>query len=279
MPTTYVGTSNFNQSITIPSDGDLADSNSVNVSAKAEIDTQINLFESYGQLMQSTCPIRARKTGFKDVDIDPIPFIAVTEGGTWKTIFTTTTITVNESNLEGGGGYTFDTWYFIYAYSVAGVCNFQISTTVPDAFFLYKNGTFSHKFICSFRTNSGSAVVSFEKYGNYVTYEDQLSVGGGVAITESALSTSLYIPPSVNNVPRLCKLQIDINSNTTATDTIVTVRAISGSIGYTFFARASGLDTTYFDISTDEDRNVYYLVQNASPSPPSATFRILGYYE
>ena len=279
MPTTYVGSSNFNQSITIPSDGDLADANSVNVSAKAEIDTQINLFESYGQLMQSTCPIRARRSAVRDVEIDAIPFIAVTEGGTWKTIFTTTSTTVTQANLEGGGTFTPDTWYFIYAYSVAGVCTFQISTTLPDVFLIYKNGTFSHKFICSFRTNSGSDINVFEKYGNYVTYESQLSVGGGSSITESPLSTSVYIPPTVNNVPRLCRLTMDINSNTTATDTLITVRSISGSDGYTFYARAFGLDTTFFEISTDDTRTVYYQVQNASPSPPSALFKLTGYYE
>jgi len=103
MPTTYVGVSNFNPSITIPVDGDLADANSVNVSAKDELDTQINLFESYGQLMQSTSPLRVRFSSLNSIDVDPIPFIALTEGGTWKTTFTTTTTNVSDADLEGGG--------------------------------------------------------------------------------------------------------------------------------------------------------------------------------
>lgn len=277
MPTTYVGVSNFNPSITIPVDGDLADANSVNVSAKDELDTQINLFESYGQLMQSTSPLRVRFSSLNSIDVDPIPFIALTEGGTWKTTFTTTTTNVSDADLEGGGVFANNTWYYVYAYSVLGVCNFQISTVLPDIFFLYKSGTFSHKYICSFKTSNTGSVIPFEKYGNYITYEAGLAVDGGSATTITTVNTSLYIPPS-NNVPRLCKIQLNIDSNIVFGDSEIFVFPRIGTDGYQFYARANGIDTTIFDISTDETRNIYYFVQNVPPTPV-ATFKILGYYE
>lgn len=282
MPTTYVGTPVFNQSIIIPVDGDLADAASVNVSATAEIDTQLKLFEVYGQMMQSTCPIRAQWSavgvGFS-VDIAPIPFIVVTEGGTWKTIFTTTTTNVGVAALEGGGAYLPNTWYYVYAYSVAGVCNFQISTIPPDQFSLYKNGTFSMKFICSVRTDPFvGSLQPFQKYGNYVSYEIQQPIGGGSSTALSPLLSADYIPPTSSAIPRMCKIIMDSNSAATINDTVVTVKSSAAFAGYTFFVRASGVDTTIFDAITDLNRTIYYQIANI-PTLPTVNFYLVGYYE
>jgi len=277
MPTTYVGSAAFNPSITIPVDGDLADANSVNVSAKAEIDTQLSLFDMYGQMMQSTCPIRIRRKLTLVVDIDPIPFIAVTEGGTWKTIFSTTTTSVGVANIEGmPGAFTPNTWYYIYAFSNGGVMDFQLSTTPPDVYGLYKNGTFSMKFLGTFLTNSGGFIIPFEKYGNFVTYEGKFTVGSGSSTTPSALNTAAAIPPSINNVPRLCKMVLDINNTANTSDQLILVGSTTPITGLSFQARAGGLDTTVFDIATDANRALFYSVSN---NLTVATFSLYGYYE
>ena len=49
MSSTYTGTPNLVTSITIPSDGDAAIANSVNVSSKALFDMQAFLLQTYGQ--------------------------------------------------------------------------------------------------------------------------------------------------------------------------------------------------------------------------------------
>lgn len=276
MPTTYVGVSNFSPSITIPVDGDNANANSVNVSAKAEIDTQIYLFQTYGQLMQSTCPIRARWASLISLDIEPIPFMAVTESGTWKTIFTTATATVSEADLEGGGTFVADTWYFVYAFSVGGVTNWQISPTLPDQFLLYKNGSFSHKYVCSFKTNGLSQILPFEKYGNYTNFEAGLPVGGGSATVTTALTTVSYCPPTINSSPRMIKLALDYTAPIVFSSQTVLAKSRSTAAGYEFRVRPFGTDTIFFDIATDTTRTVYYEV---SDSGITANFKAVGYYD
>lgn len=276
MPTTYVGTSAFFPSITIPVDGDLADAASVNGAAMDEIDTQIFLLQTYGQLMQSTCPIRARWSTLISLDIEPIPFMAVTESGTWKSIFTTMLTNVSETDLEGGGSFAINTWYFVYAYSIGGVANFQISAQMPDQYFLYKNGTFSHKYICSFKTNTLGQILPFEKYGNYVTYEASLAVGGGSSTIEAPLTTANYVPPSVNNAPRLCKLVGNADSTATFLPSTLTIRPRSGSGGYEFIIPALGAESIILETPTDDTGTVYYFLSDGSVS---ILFGLLGYYE
>lgn len=281
MPTTYVGTPAFNQSITIPVDGDPADAASVNTSAQDELDTQLYLFESYGRLMQSTSPIRARFVNFFDIQIQAIPFIAVTEGGTWKTVFTTGSTTIGLAELEGGGTYNIDTWYYVYAYSLAGVCKFQISAVQPDKYTLYKDGTFSMKFICSFRTTStilmGSATIyPFTKWGGYVSYESQIPVGGGAANVFTLLGTQSYIPPLASFPGRMCKLSVDVaNISSVTTSTISLTRDINLpgiSINY------KGAESTVLvDVPTDDQRNVFYKTNLTGIA--TCTISIVGYYE
>lgn len=275
MPTTYTGSPVLNTSITIPLDGDNANAASVNSGFQSLTNMQNFLLQGYGQAMQSTSPIRIFPPTVSSITIAPIPVITVSEGGTWKTIFTTATATVNATNIEGGGVFAPSTWYYVYAYSVAGVVNWQLSLSVPDQYGLYKNGTFSHKYIGAFKTDGSSFIIPFQKYGEFVNYCTAQSVTSGSSLTPATLATSAYIPNLAVPTTSIVRLLITMN-NLTGNAATLTLRSYPTSLGYTFNAPTGTLTNLFVDVPTNEMHELQYFVSLTSLV---CDFKVYGYYE
>ena len=278
MSTLYTGVPTLTSSITIPADGDLANANSVNVSAKALLDMQTFLFQTFGQDMQSTSPIRCYSTigSVKNITIDPMPLILVNELGTWKTISLLNSVTVGVAQIEGApGDYTADTWYYVYIYSVAGLAQVLLSTTPPDIYNLYRTGGQSHKYIASFKT-SGTNVTPFSRYGNTTQYLSNLSVGGSPSLTRVPLITSLFIPPTpASTMGRFCKILIK-PTNVGAASNLTFYNNSVITVGYDIFVPQNTTTTVCIEMPTDPNNNIYYVSGSSS-----LTFQcfIIGYTE
>jgi len=281
MATTYTGTPVLNTSITIPQDGDNANAASVNVASQALLDMQVYLLRTYGLTMQSTSPIRVRDDNFNVADtvlIYPIPSVVVDDGGTWKAVFTITNTTLSSTDVEGGGGFVANTWYYVYAYAMMSSCKFQISPVKPDIYGLYKDGTFSHKYICSFKTDGSAHIIGFNKYGNFTQYQQNLSIGGGNSTTQTSLSSDSYIPPITGGtMSRICKVLVQYD-NSHGSPLILSMIPRSGASGYPFNIPALGVGTFICDIPADDMRKIYYRC-SSNLNNPTILFTMYGYWE
>ncbi len=278
MSTVYTGVPTLTSSITIPADGDLANAASVNVSAKALLDMQTFLFQTFGQDMQSTSPIRCYSVpgSTKNITIDPMPLILVNELGTWKTIALLNSTTVGVAQIEGApGDYSVDTWYYVYIYSVAGLAQVLLSTTPPDIYNLYRTGGQSHKYIASFKTN-GTNVTPFSRYGNSTQYLSNLNVGGSPSLTRVPLLTSSFIPPiPASSMGRFCKLLIK-PTNVGAASSLTLFCNSTIPVGYEIFVPQNTTTSLCIEMPTDAANNLYYI--SASSSLTFQAF-IVGYTE
>lgn len=279
MSTTYSGSPTLTTSITIPSDGDSATANSVNVSSKALFDMQAYLLQTYGQAQQSTSPIKIRKSG-SALRISPIPLVLMTEAGTWKSYFKSTDTDVGSTKVEGGGGLTNNTWYYLYAFSNAGSLDFQYSLTSPDSYNLFKNdGTFAFKYLTAVRTDNSGNLPAITKYGSFVAANTGISVlpgSGTTTTTETPIILSSVLAP-YRTTPTLVKLQLIVTGNTVISN-VIHLKSTSGSAGIPISLGTSLGYTLQFDIMTDDSQKLYW---QADFNDINATvqFSITGYYE
>lgn len=279
MSSTYSGSPNLVTSITIPSDGDSATANSVNVSSKALFDMQSYLLQTYGQQQQSTSPIKIAKSG-GGMTIYPIPLIIMTEAGVWKSYFKTTSTSAGAAKIEGGGAFAASTWYYLYAYSNAGSLDFQYSLTPPDSYNLYKNdGTFGFKFLASIWVDSLGQLANLTKYGNIATFTPNvvsLPGSGTATTTETAILLTSVIPP-YKTTPTLIKLQVRVTGTTGIMNTIY-IKSTAGSTGIPFSLGTSLGYTFQIDVLTDTAQKIYWQA-DFNDATTIISFNVVGYYE
>lgn len=280
MPTPYSGTPNLVTSITIPADGDNASAASVNTSTTAIRDMQLYLAQSIGSIMGSTCPIRIASSiaNTKDIIIEPIPFLAVTEAGAWRVISKNSQSTINEANLESGMTYANNTLYSIYAYSTAGVMNFQISAQPTDAYNLYKIGDTSRKYLGAFKTDGMGNVLAFNKYGSSYNYANAISLGGGASTTPTAILVKNYLPTEITTTSfgRTVKIKADIDATAGASSGTLNIQFGAAGL-YIFSYQSNTYTSTVFEVPTEgfDGKITYFL----SVGPPNVQFYLLGYYD
>ena len=283
MSTTYTGTPSLTNTIQIPQDLDNADAASVNVSAKAEIDNQVSLFQLYGQLMSSTSPIKIQCTDGVTIKVSPLSSVLLNVTNTWNTLLTTTESNVTAANVEGGGGvFVANTWYYLYVYSLAGVAAFQLTTTVPDGYRLYKNGSFGFKYLCAVRTDGSANVIPFTKYNGMTIYSGLENIGTGPPPPPdtnniTALASSNRIPITatigkfgvlINTTPAGLSGEIRFYSSGLVTDPYI-------SVTYP----GNGYQSLYFDSPVDISQQLWYKVQPFTGATPGISYSCIGYYE
>ena len=279
MSTSYVGSPVLSTSITIPVDGDLANANSVNVSAKALADNDYYLMRSLGQIPESTAPIRITSLSpfVGQVTVEPIPFAVVTENGVYKTLSTNAPVTLGSAAIEGGGNFLPNTIYFIYMYSVAGVANWQLSTTPPDTNRLYKQGGTTHKYIASVPTDGNTPGVPYSlarSRGNTAFIQD-VSPQTVNNTTETPLSiVSLIVPRFATKVALYCRVSAPVMVS--AFGYIVT---IPGSTGMPLFAKAGSTTNFYLEVPTNPATTGALLSGRVSSAGTIMDVRVRGYME
>lgn len=277
----YVGTPNLSTSITIPVDGDNANAASVNVSATALQDMTTFLLQEYGQIMQSTAPIRVKQVTNTTMTVGPIPLILVQEVGIWKSLTkgTFTVVTV-PTDVEGGATFQKNRTYYLYAYSDAGVIKFQLSLTIPDIFFLYKLGGFTHKFLCSVRSDpsTDNVIPYFSKYGNQVTVNLPTAFAATTLPgSDTTIGLENVLPLALSGFPVKVKLLMQINSNSIA-ENIIKITGESGTQGIIYLVGAGVATTIMVDMTTDSFNRVFVAGASADPQVQISIF-LIGYQE
>lgn len=272
---TYTGSANLSNTIQIPQDSDNADANSVNLAAKAELDNQVTLLTLYSQIMSSTSPIRIDSVNGIDIVVGPLSNVLVQASGTWTILTTALSTTINAANIEGGGAFDTNKWYYIYVWSLAGVPQFQLSIIPPDGYGLYKNGSFGYKYLGSVRTDGASNVLSFHKYNGVTLYSQIYSIGTGSSSTRTSLGASNYIPPTA----RMGKFCILLNTTPGGLAGELRLYEDNVTTAYTSITYpANSYQSLYLDHTVDISQTLYYNVP-VFTGTLGISYYCQGYYE
>jgi len=272
MAQNYIGTPAYTTSITIPIDGELASAASVNNPTKSEADMDYFILQSMGLLVQGS-PVRISSLDGLNLIISALPFMIVNENGVYKNISTASPVVLSRTSLEVGPNFIANTWYYVYAFSIAGVANFQISVTPPDQSNLYKQGGDSFRYIGSARTNGLAQLVKFvSNRGQYNYIDTTLQLVNGSSTTELPVTLNAAVPPT----SRLVDLHVTYTNNP-GLDSYFRLFIYPGGSYQQFIAFGSKSNDFTYSMSTNIDQSIRYLV--GVPGTVRLTLSVLGYKE
>jgi len=268
----YIGTPNYTFNVTIPVDGELASAASVNNPTKSEADMDYFLLQSMGLLVQGS-PIKLSSVDGTNIIISALPLMIVNENGLYRNISTSSAVVISRTSLEVGPNFLANTWYYIYAYSVAGAANFQISVTPPDQNNLYKQGGDSHRYIGSIRTSSLALILKFySNRGQYTYIDTALQLVNGSSTTEIGVALNSVVPPT----SRLADLHITYTNNP-GLDSLFRLFIYPAGNYQQFTAFGNRSNDFTYSMPTNIDQSIRYLV--AIPGSVRLTISVIGYKE
>lgn len=155
--------SQYTGNVTVPDNGDARTAESVNVALQSLADRALYAFD---QLVNGVL------VGGDVVDSSDGDTLNVTDFSVIiaNKLYAKAASAVTVSVLEGGGAFANFTVYYLYAYVSAGAILFQISVTAPDTKRVFKSGTTTHRYLCTFATNGSADILPFQKRGNKYTF-------------------------------------------------------------------------------------------------------------
>ena len=204
----YAITDNIPSFVILPSDGDPLFAASANIFEKKIFDGNNAVFESLCKLPNSNSSIRAVCSDGINIKIAPFS-VEVALTGTYYFVKTVDEISINSSNLEGGGGFMPNTWYYVYYKVTAGpTFTTVISTTAPHKYKLYRDNAgaqdLTSKYLLSFKVLVGMTILPFKKLGHQTKYMlglPLLAYGTHVGAGAPALvDCSLFVPPTAGSM-------------------------------------------------------------------------------
>lgn len=286
MPTTINPTSatpNVPTSLSGPADGDACNAASQNVPDQALLDgvTALRL-AVYGNAPRPSF----YSTNTTQVVVSGMPSIFLTEAGAWTARAPIAGATFSVADLEGGGAFSINTWYYMYYYLNAGTVTKAISTTAPDTTLRYKNGTTTHVYVGAIRVNNlGEILPVHATRGSYRYIGGELVAGStlsGAGVTDIALGA--VVPPTSRQ--SLVRIIGWSTSNTTPTEIAFYPKSFTGPLirpvhlnnkTYDGTGSAAVTSTTHrFFLATDSSQYVSF---NAAPTTYVATLAIEGFEE
>ena len=194
---------------------------------------------------------------------------------------------LTNSVLEGGGSFANNTWYYVYAYVSSGALAFQITTTAPEASLVWKNGTTTHRYLRSFRTNASGVIYRFRASGNNVTYRRSghttnafsvLSASATASFTD--VDCSVFVPPHARLARLWANFQIADDADGQRQALFRTNGDSSSSFGLKTQDKVAQQDAM-FEIELDSSRVFEYSIVDAA-SPTNAILldvECMGYTE
>lgn len=198
MPTTITpAPDSLSVTIDNPIDGELATAASISNPDTSNFNLGYYVLK---RLQHCDGTIRARCDGTfgtpdeKTIRIYPILGFVVIDTAV-RFAFKTTNTDIDESDLEGGGVYANNTFYYVYAYIVAGAVTFQISTTAPDVYRIFKSGGTTHKYLFCFFTNGVGNVARFYWDRGTMLLHNERVVVNSAPIVAASVSLATFVPP------------------------------------------------------------------------------------
>lgn len=244
--------------ITIPDDGDLA---AAATSGNPDTDL-LNLgYYALKRLQHTNGAIRARCDGSfgapdeKTIRIYPILGFVVIDTAV-RFGFKTTNTDINEANLEGGGAYANNTFYYVYVYINAGVPTFQISGTAPDVYRIFKSGNTSYKYLFSFVTNGIGNVARFYWDKGVMRLHNERIVVTTAPVVAASVSLTGYIVPHA----MIATVRSSLDNSAGAGGTLYigpTPTNVAGSEGRAIFVGPTSLNSECYDLAVGETNHQF----------------------
>ena len=166
-------------------------------------------------------------------------------------------------NLEGGGAYGNNTFYYVYVYIVAGVPTFQISTTVPDVYRIFKSGGTTHKYLFSFVTNGIGNVARFYWDDGAMHLYNELGVVSGAPVVATSVSMAGYLPPHAKIAIVKSFMESTIAAHGTARIG-PTPTDIAGGYGRQLFVGANSVKSETYDLALSEGQSFDHICNAAT---------------
>lgn len=134
------------------------------------------------------------------------------------------TRSLTNANLSPPGNFVANTWYYIYAWWFPGnilikpSLSFEISTSPPDSWKLYKTGDTSRKYLFAFRTDGMGNIIPFIRDGYTTRYlSGNRILTAASAAMDTVVDASAFIPPT----SRLGLIRIFADNTALAANTYV----------------------------------------------------------
>jgi hypothetical protein len=178
------------------------------------------------------------------------------------------------SILEGGGAFGFNAWHYLYGYVSGGALAFQISTTVPGADLIWKNGVTTHRYLGAFRTGSAGAILPFRAERGEYTWRPSaygsnftLAKNAGAATTfadlqlTAAVEGGLLLPPHA----RQARVRVRFKNGSGGLNAFyLRTKGDSGDQNYNLAADGVIFDT--LDVEADANGYLEYKLTSGSSS-------------
>lgn len=210
----------------------------------------------------------------------------VVNNGTALKALAAAAATITQTKIEGGGGTLTAAaqWWYVYAFNNAGTLDYQISLTVPNSSRTTKNGDSAYRYLGCFKTlSTGVPITCRASRGRYLyrasnqAVADLLVLTSGSATGYTTVPLAALVPPHA----RLAKLRGDLVNSTGGGIYFASIQTDGDAGAMTGMqmgvAAAAGLTTiAQFDIETDSNQDVQYLVTSANAD---LELYVLGWYE
>ena len=209
------------------------------------------------------------------------PLAVRTAGGL---VETTTNTVLDSTNIEGGGAFSANLWYYVYVSVVNGAFVFEISLTGPDVHRRFKTGDATKIYLGTVRAAMAGALLPGRQAGNRFRYDISNTVlNGGTDTTWTGVDCSAFIPPTA----ALATLTVQYLNNTTtskiaylrvtgAAAAALTLQCQSRYLVDLGGTTSSVINTTSTEIALDVGRSFDYEVGSASSF---LTIWVNGYIE
>jgi hypothetical protein len=106
---------------------------------------------------------------------------------------------LDNTYLNPAGSFVASTRYYVYCYAntSAGPMQYEISTTGPDVWNIFKTGDTTRRYLFTFVTDVSSMIIPFLKRGSQYRYfgPQSVLVNGSVSNAWTAVNLAAFIPP------------------------------------------------------------------------------------
>lgn len=268
------GVEGYTQFLIGPSPGDPFTALSVNNYQTGLRSRDYHIIHKMGKATDSKGIISAISTNGTSIDVSPVggvEFNAVFNlVSTPYYYYDSEGITgLNNTYLDVPGNFVANTWYYVYVYYFTGGLlspagfKWEISTTPPNIYNLYKSGDTTRKYLFPFRTGAGGAIAPFMRSGNTQSYLGRHGIltAGNSAIPATIDATS-WIPP--NCLFGLLRLFIDNSGNLAEGVVIIRPDKVSGVTGTELRCSATGTTTIQLYVPTGNQKYEYFVQDPAT---------------
>jgi len=160
-------------------------------------------------------------------------------------------------------GRTGSTWYYVYAYNVAGVCTYEWSTTVPDPSCSTKTGDGTRAYVGCFYATGAATARPFRMIGGRYVYRTSavapmLPLSAGTSAAWADVSLTAYVPPHA----RLAGLRAKVTWSSGVA--ALQARTKGDTTNQLEIILSTGIEYSLFELETDSSQQIQYKIVNGA---------------